>query len=95
MGGRRRVRTLDLVYRDRQLRADFIDNAIVSLRPERIEKRFLPRGPGSLEVSLRAFLRAIRGRGTAVPDAPVAARVVDVAGRARCRCAGAATLPSP
>ena len=34
-------------------------------------------------MSLRAFLRAIRGRGTAVPDAPVAARVVDVAGRAR------------
>ena len=86
--GRRKQRTLELVYRDRSLQADLIDQTITIDRGSSMRRIILPHGHTALEAELRGFVAAVH-RG-AHPDVSAAtgARIVGIARqahRARCR----------
>jgi predicted dehydrogenase len=90
--GRRKVRTLNLAYSDRQLLVDLVDQSIVvSTRNDQLHKHFFPGPPGALRAELRAFATAVRDRRAAgaAPGAEVGARLVRVAAAARPRPAPA------
>jgi predicted dehydrogenase len=80
--GERKVRTLDLVYPDRVIKCDLVDNAIVvRTRNNQVDKKFFPRQPRAVAAELRGFLDAIAGASAPYPDGEVGARIVDVATR--------------
>jgi len=82
--GRRKVRALDLLYSDRRVSADLIDNQIVvSTRNNQLHKRFFPAAPSALHEELRAFVGAMREPASPYPDAVLGERIVRVAVAAR------------
>lgn len=84
--GEAKVRTLRLIYSDRQIMADLIDNSIVvSTRHNQVEKSFFAANPGALREELRTFLGALRDPATPHPDAAVGERIVRIAVAAKPR----------
>ena len=82
--GERKIRALKLLYSDREVTANLIDNMIiVAGRDNQMSKRFFPAEPQALREELRAFIAAIEGRSTAHPDAAVGERLVRIAVAAR------------
>jgi len=78
--GEGKVRVLRLIYSDRQLTADLIDNVlVVSTRNNQLDKSFFPHAPGALREELRTFVASLRDPATAHPDASVGERVVRIA----------------
>lgn len=82
--GSTRRRTLDLHYQDLRIHCDFIFNTIeLHRRDYQVEKLFFPHRHVALQNELRHFVSAIRGETREYPDAMMAARIIDVAVRAR------------
>jgi predicted dehydrogenase len=78
--GREKVRVLNLLYSDRQITANLIDNSlVVSTRNNQLNKSFFPERPQALFEELRTFLAALRDRTTPHPDAAVGERIVRIA----------------
>ncbi|OFW27875.1 MAG: hypothetical protein A3H97_16560 [Acidobacteria bacterium RIFCSPLOWO2_02_FULL_65_29] len=85
-GGEAKVRVLKLVYSDRQITANLVDNSIVEAsRNNQVHKTFFSADPGALREELRTFLAAIRDQSAAHPDAAVGERIVRIAVAARPR----------
>ncbi len=79
-GGDAKVRVVKLLYSDRQITANLIDNSIVVAgRDNELDKTFFPAEPQALREELRTFLAAIRDRSTSHPDASVGERIVRIA----------------
>lgn len=84
--GKRKIRTLELEYSDRQITADLIDPAVVvSTRHNQLHKTFFEDAPSPLAKELRAFAGAIRDPSQAVPGGSVGARIVGISLAARPR----------
>jgi predicted dehydrogenase/glycine/D-amino acid oxidase-like deaminating enzyme len=82
--GTQKVRNLQLVYTDRLVSADFIDNSvIISGRNNQLHKSFFPGQPEALRNELRAFVAALRQPSGTYPDAEVGERIVRIALAAR------------
>ena len=80
--GDRKIRTLDLVYSDREIRADLIDNSIVTAtRNHQVDKIFFGHEHQALAAELCNFLEVIRDRSMPYPDAALGARIVQIAAR--------------
>jgi predicted dehydrogenase/glycine/D-amino acid oxidase-like deaminating enzyme len=84
--GEAKARVLKLLYSDREITANLIDNSIVVAgRDNQVHKTFFPAEPQALREELRRFLAAIGDRTIAYPDALVGERLVRVAIAARPR----------
>ena len=59
--GTRKQRTLELVYRDRSLQADLIDQTVTVERAGSMRRIILPQDHSSLEAELRSFVAAALG----------------------------------
>ncbi len=80
--GRERVRTFNLIYSDREIKSDLIDNTIViAHRDHQLDKMFFGHRPVALAAELRAFLDVMRDRSVPHPDAAIGARILDIAVR--------------
>ena len=78
--GEGKVRSLKLIYSDRHIIADLIDNSImVSTRHSQVEKSFFPAHPGALREELKTFMGALRDPARPHPDAAVGERIVRIA----------------
>lgn len=85
-GGEAKVHALKLVYSDRQITANLIDNSIiVAARDNQVYKTFFPANPEALREELRTFLAAVRDPSTSHPDAAVGERIVRIAVAAKPR----------
>ena len=83
--GHRKQRTLELVYRDRSLQADLIDQTITIDRGGTMRRIILPHGDSALEAELRGFVAAVHRGGPPDVSAATGARIVGIARRARSR----------
>lgn len=82
--GESKVRVLKLLYSDREVTANLIDNMIVVAgRDNQMSKTFFPAEPQALREELRTFIAAIDDRSTRHPDAAVGERLVRIAVAAR------------
>lgn len=81
--GSERVRELTLVYEDRDVCCNLVDNSIVTqYRANQVEKEFFPRAARALRNELVAFLERL-GNGAAADGAPgLGSRIVHIATRA-------------
>lgn len=78
--GESKVRVVKLLYSDRQITANLIDNAIVvATRDSQVHKTFFPGEPRALREELKTFLEAVRNQSTVHPDATVGERIVGIA----------------
>ena len=80
--GQSRVRSLELIYRDRSILADLIDHTIVLEGGGAMRKLVFPQAHQALEAELRAFALAVSRRTRPPVDAETGARIVDIAVRA-------------
>ena len=83
--GERRQRTLELIYRNRSLQADLMDQTIIDDRGATMRRIVLPHGHVALEAEFRGFISAIRQKSPPDIDAATGARIVGIATRARPR----------
>ena len=84
--GGAKVRMLKLLYSDREVTANLIDNMIVVAgRDNQMSKTFFPAEPEALREELKTFIAAIDDRSTYHPDAAVGERLVRIAVAARPR----------
>ena len=85
-GGESKVRVLKLLYSDREITANLIDNSIVVAgRDNQVHKTFFAAEPQALREELRTFLAAVADRSVPHPDASVGERLVRIAVAARPR----------
>lgn len=78
-----RVRRLTLVYEDRDVHCDLVDNSLVTqYRANQVEKEFFPRGSGALRSELVTFLTRLRNGGTPDRTSDLGSRIVHIATRA-------------
>jgi predicted dehydrogenase/glycine/D-amino acid oxidase-like deaminating enzyme len=82
------ARTLELVYADGRVVADFVDGTVTLLgRHNQLERRVCPPAPSALHDQLQAFVRGIADPPGRCTTAEVGARIVGVATRAAPRAA--------
>jgi len=80
--GSTRIRRLEFLYASQTIRCDLVDNVIeIATRPDQVEKEIFGHRHVALGEQLRGFVAALARPSMKVPDAEVAARVVDVAYR--------------
>jgi predicted dehydrogenase len=80
--GAEKVRTLDLLYPDREIKADFVAKAIhVRTRNNQVDKTHFPGPPGAVAAELDAFVDAVAGTDDSYPGADVGVAMVEVATR--------------
>ncbi|HEY1261616.1 MAG TPA: FAD-dependent oxidoreductase [Stellaceae bacterium] len=83
--GTERVRSLELLYRDRSVQADLVDHTITLDGGGEMRKLIFPHRLQALEAELREFVTAIGERRPPAVDAATGARIVEIAERARPR----------
>jgi predicted dehydrogenase len=84
--GTQKVRVLQLVYSDRLVSADLIDDSVVvSGRNNQMHKSFFPDRSGALREELRTFVAALLQPSDTHPDAAVGERIIRIALAARPR----------
>ncbi len=83
--GIEKTRSLELLYSDRRIAVDLLDNSVViSTRNNQLHKRFFPAASNPLHEELRSFLGAVAEPSESYQaDATVGARLVRVALQAR------------
>ncbi len=91
--GTEKVRTFDLIYSDRQIKSDLIDNSIViARRDHQVDKMIFGHTEEALAAELRTFLDVMRDRSRVHPHADLGARIVEIA--VRCTPRSPAGKPS-
>jgi predicted dehydrogenase len=81
--GARKQRALELVFRDRSLQADLMDQTITVEQAGSMRRIILPQDHSSLEADLRSFVAAVRQRTDPNVSAAIGARIVGIAHRSR------------
>ena len=86
--GTRKQRTLEIVYRDRSVQADLVDQMVTVEQGGSMRRIILPQNHSSLEAELRGFVAAVRLRTGPDVSAATGARIVEIASRSRPKILG-------